>query len=87
VRKIPEYNAGKKVVLGNVESGKFVGEMAYINNEPRSAFIEEVSDAQLIEVPIELVDKILYKRPVWSKALLQTLSKRLKIANKPTSNF
>lgn len=76
------YINDKKVIIGNVESGEFVGEMAYINNEPRSAFIEATSDAQLIEVPIELVDKILYKRPAWSKALMQTLSKRLKTANK-----
>jgi signal-transduction protein with cAMP-binding, CBS, and nucleotidyltransferase domain len=76
------YVNGKKVILGNVSTGEFVGEMAYINDEPRSAFIEALSDAQLIEVPIALVDKILYKRPAWSKALLQTLSKRLKIANK-----
>jgi CRP/FNR family cyclic AMP-dependent transcriptional regulator len=56
--------------------------MAYINKEPRSACIEALTDAQLIEVPIGLVDKILYKRPAWSRALLQTLSKRLKNANK-----
>jgi len=61
--------------------------MAYINNDSRSAYIEATSNAQLIEVPIELVDKILYKRPAWSKALMQTLSKRLKNANKATGNF
>jgi CRP/FNR family cyclic AMP-dependent transcriptional regulator len=72
----------QKIILGNIEVGEFVGEMAYINNEPRSACIEALSDAQLIEVPISLVDKVLYKRPAWSKALMQTLSKRLKIANK-----
>ncbi len=76
------YINGKKAVIGNVEPGEFVGEMAYINNEPRSAFIEAITDAQLIEVPIDLVDKILFKRPAWSKALLQTLTKRLKSANK-----
>jgi CRP/FNR family cyclic AMP-dependent transcriptional regulator len=75
----------QKFSLGNIEIGEFVGEMAYINNEPRSACIEALTDAQLIEVPIELVDKILYKRPAWSKALMQTLSKRLKNANKNTS--
>ena len=73
---------GKKVILGNVESGEFVGEMAYINNEPRSAYIEAITNSQLIEVPIELVDKVLFKRPAWSKALIQTLSKRLRDANK-----
>lgn len=81
------YINGKKVIIGNVESGEFVGEMAYINNEPRSAYIEALSDAQLIEVPIDLVDKILYKRPAWSKALMQTLSKRLKLANKSSGNL
>ena len=72
----------QKVILGNVEIGEFVGEMAYINNEPRSAYIEALSDAQLIEVPIELVDKILFTRPAWSKSLMQTLSRRLKNANR-----
>ena len=72
----------QKIILGNIEVGEFVGEMSYINNEPRSAYIEAMTDAQLIEVPIGLVDKILYKRPAWSKALMHTLSKRLKSANK-----
>jgi chorismate mutase len=76
------FIAGKKVILGKIEPGEFVGEMAFINNEPRSASIEALSDSQLIEVPIDTVDKILYKRPSWSKALMQTLSKRLKTANK-----
>jgi hypothetical protein len=72
----------QKVILGSIEVGEFVGEMSYINHEPRSASIEALTDAQLIEVPIGLVDKLLYKRPSWSKALMQTLSKRLKNANK-----
>lgn len=78
---------GQKLVLGNIGIGEFVGEMAYINNEPRSACIEAMTDAQLIEIPIGLVDKILYKRPAWSKALMQTLSKRLKNANKMTTKL
>lgn len=71
----------RKMILGNVDIGEFVGEMAYINNEPRTASIEAITNAQLIEVPIGLVDQVLYKRPAWSKALMQTLSKRLKNAN------
>ncbi|MFA6236701.1 MAG: cyclic nucleotide-binding domain-containing protein [Bacteriovorax sp.] len=74
----------KKIILGRVEIGEFVGEMAYINNEPRSAYIEALTDSQLIEIPIDMVDKILFKRPTWSKALMQTLSKRLKFANQRT---
>lgn len=77
----------QKIILGNIEIGEFVGEMAYINNEPRSAYIEALTDSQLIEVPIDLVDKILFTRPAWAKSLMQTLSKRLKNANKATIKF
>lgn len=73
---------GKKIELGKITPGEFVGEMAYINKEPRTASIEALSDAELIEVPIGIVDSILYKRPSWARALVQTLSKRLKNANK-----
>jgi hypothetical protein len=83
VGRLQAYNLinDEKIILGNVEIGEFVGEMAYINDEPRSAYVEALTDAELIEVPIGIVDKILFKRPTWSKALMQTLSKRLKTAN------
>ncbi len=68
-------------VLGYVEPGEFVGEMAYINGEPRSANVSALTECELIEVPIGTFDIILYKRPSWSKALMLTLSKRVKNAN------
>lgn len=72
---------GKDVELGNIEFGEFVGEMAYINGEPRSATVRAVSDCELIEVPIGKFDKVLFARPSWSKALMLTLTKRVKAAN------
>lgn len=71
-----------EVTLGYVETGEFVGEMAYINGENRSAHVEAVTDCELIEVPLGTLDHILFQRPAWSKALMVTLSKRLKNANK-----
>lgn len=70
-----------EVVLGTIEVGEFVGEMAYINGEPRSANVRALADCELIEVPIGLFEKVLFKRPSWSKALMVTLTKRLKAAN------
>ncbi|MBK7960387.1 MAG: cyclic nucleotide-binding domain-containing protein [Bdellovibrionales bacterium] len=72
----------KDVTLGFVEAGEFVGEMAYINGESRTAHVEAVTDCELIEVPIGTLEHILFQRPSWSKALMVTLSKRLKSANK-----
>lgn len=72
---------GKTVTLGQIQIGEFVGEMSYINGEPRSASVRAVTDCELIEVPIGTFDQVLFKRPSWSKALMLTLSKRLKAAN------
>lgn len=71
---------GMKRILGQVELGEFVGEMAYINGEPRMANVVANSECELIEIPIDQLDHILFQRPSWSKALLKTLSKRVKKA-------
>ncbi len=67
--------------LGAISVGEFVGEMAYINGEPRSASVKAVTDCELIEVAVGTFDSVLFKRPAWSKALMMTLSKRVKAAN------
>lgn len=69
--------------LGLIEPGEFVGEMAYINGEPRTANVTAMTDCELIEVPLGTFDKVLFKRPLWAKALMLTLSKRLRAANTP----
>lgn len=72
---------GRKVVLGTIAAGEFVGEMAYINGEPRSADVVAISDCELIEIPIDMFDEVLLAKPSWSKALMQTLSHRMSVAN------
>ncbi len=71
----------KKLVLGAIEPGEFVGEMAYINGEPRTAHVEALTDCELIEIPLGTLDKLLQLRPSWSKSLMLTLAKRLQTAN------
>lgn len=72
---------GSHVALGTIEYGEFVGEMAYINGEARNALVTALTDCELIEVPIGHFENVLFKRPSWSRALMLTLSKRLKQAN------
>lgn len=69
------------LVLGSIENGEFVGEMAYINGEPRSADVFAVADCELIEIPIDHLDVLLYQKPSWSKALMKTLSRRVQRSN------
>jgi CRP/FNR family cyclic AMP-dependent transcriptional regulator len=69
---------GKKVILGKIKPGEFVGEMAHINHENRFATVQAVSDCELIEIPIGILDMVLFSKPAWSQALISTLSRRLK---------
>lgn len=72
---------GQESLLGHIEPGEFVGEMAHINGELRSADVISITDAELIEIPSHSLDSVLFSKPSWSKALMRTLSKRLKISN------
>jgi CRP/FNR family transcriptional regulator, cyclic AMP receptor protein len=74
-------NNGHRIDLGKIKAGEFVGEMAHINKEPRSATVTAVTDCELIEIPFGSLDPILFSKPSWSKALFTTLSRRLKITN------
>lgn len=76
---------GQRVDLGKIKAGEFVGEMAHLNHEPRSATVEAVTECELIEIPFGSLDLILFSKPSWSKALFATLSKRLKIMNEKLS--
>lgn len=74
------HQDGKSMVLGQINAGEFVGEMAYINGEPRSADVEALENCELIEIPKDTFDTLLFSKPSWSMALMKTLSKRLKNA-------
>lgn len=68
-------------ILGLVSPGEFVGEMAIISGEPRSATVQAMIDCELIEIPMGSLDTVLFSKPLWAKALVTTLSKRLKKTN------
>lgn len=72
---------GNVVELGLIHPGEFVGEMSYITKAPRSADVMAETDCELIEIPINTFEKVLYQKPGWAKALMVTLSNRLKTAN------
>jgi CRP/FNR family cyclic AMP-dependent transcriptional regulator len=67
--------------LGKIQPGEFVGEMSFINGAPRSANVVAETDCELIEIPINTFEKILYQKPSWAKALMLTLSNRINKSN------
>ncbi|RZA08438.1 MAG: cyclic nucleotide-binding domain-containing protein [Proteobacteria bacterium] len=80
--KLRAYRSGiKKVTLGTISAGEFLGEMAYINGEPRSATVEALEESELVEIPLGTLDLLIFSKPAWTKALLKTLAARLHEAN------
>lgn len=77
-RKLQE---AEEVTLGTVKFGEFVGEMAHFNLAPRSATVVAKTDCELIEIPFEALEMVLFSKPAWSRALIATLTNRLKEAN------
>jgi CRP/FNR family cyclic AMP-dependent transcriptional regulator len=73
---------GKGILLGEVYPGEFVGEMAHITGEPRSANVSAAEDSELVEIPCGTLDLLIFSKPTWTKALLKTFAHRLRETNR-----
>lgn len=67
--------------IGAIVAGELVGDMSFLDKEPRSATIKAMTDSVLLVVPAERFSKALDANPKWFKALLTTLLSRLRKAN------
>jgi CheY-like chemotaxis protein len=82
LRAFSDTMAGGRITLGDISAGEFVGEMGHFNHEPRSATVEAVTEVDLVEIPLASLENVIFSKPSWAKALVRTLSQRLKRANK-----
>lgn len=71
----------EEVVLGHIYSGELVGEISFLDEEPRSATVKAVTDCDLIQIPQEAIDGIFKTQPKWLEILVKTLAERLRKAN------
>ncbi len=69
------------VLLGHVYPGELVGEISFLDNEPRSATVKAISECDVIEIPQETLDKIFSTQPKWMEILVKTMGERLRKAN------
>lgn len=69
------------VILGHIYSGELVGEISFLDAEPRSATVKAVTDSELIMIPQETIDGIFKTQPKWLEILVKTLAERLRKAN------
>lgn len=82
--KASTYQDPKTVDLGVIGAGEFVGEMAVISADKRNATVLADDACELLEIPARDFNRAVLTKPSWAKALMATLTRRLKIMNSLT---
>jgi HEAT repeat protein len=80
--RIIKKSENKEVVLAILQERDYFGEMAILDNEPRSASAETVKKTKLLVISRENFQQLVVARPSIALSLFKSLSKRLREANK-----
>lgn len=78
---VTKKRGNEEIVLGHIYSGELVGEISFLDQEPRSATVRAVTDCDLIEIPQDAIDGIYSTQPKWLEILVRTLAERLRKTN------
>lgn len=72
----------ENVIIGEVKAGELVGELSFLDDMPRSASVVATCDSEVLVIPQKKFVDVLESQPRWFKSLMQTMSHRLRSANK-----
>src|SRR5512145_1882968 len=72
---------GREVILSVLGEGEFFGEMALLDDEPRSAHVIAMEDSDLLVLRREDFEGILAQSPQIALSLLRELTRRLRRAD------
>lgn len=78
---------GKEVTLALLETGDYVGEMALIDEQPRSASVITTEDSTLCSLSKSAFNKCLAEHPEIARYLMRELVQRLRDADRKISSL
>lgn len=78
---------GREVILSVLASGGFFGEMALLDDEPRSAHVIAMTDAKLLQLRREDFQARLRASPELGAALLKEMTRRLRRADETIASM
>ncbi len=68
--------------LATIGADEFFGELAVLDDEPRSATIVCVEDTDLLTIAQADLDELMERRPEIAREVIQVLTRRLRAASK-----
>jgi CRP-like cAMP-binding protein len=78
VKIVTEDSQGSEVVLNQVGAGEIIGEMALLDNEPRSAGVITLSDTTVLELKRDDFMEILKQQPDLALSVIRNFSSRMR---------
>jgi CRP/FNR family cyclic AMP-dependent transcriptional regulator len=81
VIRIFKRKAEGNIEIDTIRAGQMLGELSFLDNQPRSASAEALTSVEVIEISKSTLDDAMSKLPEWFMALTKTISSRLRNAN------
>lgn len=69
------------IEIESIRAGQVLGELAFFDNQPRSASAEALTQVELVEISRTALDEAITKVPEWFSALIKTITSRLRNTN------
>lgn len=76
-----------QIEIDTLRSGQIVGEMAFLDGNPRSASAEALMDTELVEISKSVYDSTMIQVPEWVKVLLKAIVARLRSTTTKMKNL
>ncbi|MBS1972468.1 MAG: cyclic nucleotide-binding domain-containing protein [Bdellovibrionales bacterium] len=78
VKIFTKNKLGKRIDIMTVEEGESFGEFALLDNKPRSASAQAITETSVIKVSAEGYEQLLSELPVWAACMMKSFVVRLK---------
>ncbi|MBX9766742.1 MAG: cyclic nucleotide-binding domain-containing protein [Bdellovibrionales bacterium] len=82
LRAVLKYKKEDEEILGDIEPGEFVGEIAAFQQVERTATVIALEQSLVIEFDGDRFKDFVLTKPTWGNRLFTSLTKRLQIMNK-----
>lgn len=79
--RIYKKKGDSDIEIDTIRAGSILGELAFLDGNPRSASAEALTDCELAEISASIFHSVLVKMPDWLKILLRTVVSRLRAAS------
>ncbi len=85
--RIFKKKGDSQIEIDTLRSGQIVGEMAFLDGNPRSASGEALMDTELVEISKSVYDTTMVQVPEWVKVLLKAIVARLRSTTTKMKNL